>query len=278
MPEADTEKSAGFKVIRVVLDNAFEIVDELLLALLGILGLTIEIVGLRIDVTTVVLRGVLLQLAGLFDEYLGPLLVFPIGQGHPPVSHCALGILGGDLPEGPLGLVVPEAVQLPDSLVEEFLPFSPGALNREGNLSGSLDGQGGVSRTLIEGFTLVRVARLRFALGGSLPRFFLGQGKEGSDSKQGCQDEVAIQDHGFNTNTDGPFLPSRFARGPFARELRINLRWKPEAISVLRRARWASLPRARLDSGPSGSERRVPSTAWFRSSGSGVIPGERPSS
>ena len=169
-------------------------------------------------------------------------------------------------------------------LISRVLGLKDSAINDASSLAAMYDAEAGDEREragdlskkvmYLEG----EVARLRFALGGSLPRFFLGQGKEGSDSKQGCQDEVAIQDHGFNTNTDGPFLPSRFARGPFARELRINLRWKPEAISVLRRARWASLPRARLDSGPSGSERRVPSTAWFRSSGSGVIPGERPSS
>ena len=208
LPEADAEKGSGFNVTRIVLDDAFEIVDELLLTLFGILGLTIEIVGLRIDVTAVVLRSVLLQLAGLFDEYLGPLLVFPVCQGHAPVSHRALGIPGGDLPEGPLGLVVPEAVQLPDSLVEELLSLPPGALNREGNLSGALDGQGGVSWALIEGFTLVGVPRLRLVLGGGLLRFFLGQGQGGSDAEQGCQDEVAIQDHGLNTNMVDPFRPS----------------------------------------------------------------------
>ena len=44
LPEAHTEEGAGLEVRRIILNDALQIVDELLLAFLRILGLTVEIV------------------------------------------------------------------------------------------------------------------------------------------------------------------------------------------------------------------------------------------
>ena len=168
LPEAHTKERTGFDVCGVILYNALEIVDQLLFTLLCVLGLAIEVVGLSVDVALVLLGGFILKFRGFFYESLGPLFIFPIGHGHSPVGHGAVRILCGNLTKCSLGFIVPEAVQLSDSLIEKLLPFFPRALNYERDFTRSLNRESRVSRALIECFSLMRVTCLWFVVTGHL--------------------------------------------------------------------------------------------------------------
>jgi hypothetical protein len=66
-------------------------------------------------------------------------------------------------------------VDLPEPLVEELLSLGPRAHDREFNPASALDANGGLARTFVEGFALVRMSGLELALLGGLLFFF---GKE----------------------------------------------------------------------------------------------------
>ena len=120
--------------------------------------------------------------------------------------------MGGNLPEGALGLVIPEAMKLSDALIEKLLSLGPGTLDGEGNLSGSRDRKGGMPGTLVEGLTLMGVARLGLVFPVTL-WFLLSEG-EREGPEQGCQQREAreaMQAHARNTNTTGGVLPTHLA-------------------------------------------------------------------
>ena len=95
-------------------------------------------------------------------------------------------------------------MQLPDTLVEKLLAIFPSALNREGDITCPLNRPGGVPGSLVERFSLMRVAGLGLLLSLVLG-CFLREDRE-STSEQCCQQEKVVGDHGANTNTNERFL------------------------------------------------------------------------
>ena len=125
LPDADAEEGFGFDVTRVFVDEVFEVAEEFLVSFFGVLGFAVQVVVAGFDVELVLGGGFVAEVVGFFDEFLGAFFVFPIGHGHAPVCHGAVGVVGGDLAEGSLGLVIPKAVELADALVEVVLSLIP---------------------------------------------------------------------------------------------------------------------------------------------------------
>ena len=87
---------------------------------LGILVIS----GEAIDPHLFPLGAFVLPFYRLLDEALSPGIIFEICRSHSPVGHCAVGIDGGDLTKASLRFEIPVAVELPDSLIKEFLSLS----------------------------------------------------------------------------------------------------------------------------------------------------------
>ena len=135
---------------------------------------------------------------GFGDELLGPLLIIDVGHGQAPVSHGASGIEKEDVAEGPLGLEVPEPVQLADALIEECLDIFPFGRDGKGDLARVLHEIGLLPGALVEGLSVIGMAG-REGLGLVSGRIFLPQGgSETENETDRGQDEGAderVADH-----------------------------------------------------------------------------------
>ena len=118
LPKPDGEEGLGLDVIRVVVNDRFEVAHHLLAAiLLGLLGVG-PVIDLGIDPKLFAFVGLVPAFLGFLNEFLCALGVVAVGHGHAPVGHGAVGIEHRCLPEAAFGLEVPKAVQLRDALRE----------------------------------------------------------------------------------------------------------------------------------------------------------------
>jgi hypothetical protein len=158
LPDPHDEEGLRLNVIGKFMNQVLQIAQEFLGTLLVLVGFPVEVVGLRLDVGTLAGGCLLVQQGRLRDEVPGALLIFPVGHRHAPVGHRALRVVRGNLPKRALGFVIPEAVKLPEPLVEVGLPLRPGGGDRQVDLARALDQPGGLAWAFIEGMALVGVA------------------------------------------------------------------------------------------------------------------------
>lgn len=160
LPDPRCEESLRLDVIGKAMDQVFEVAYHLLPPRLFIGGLAIEIVRLGGDVWLALPARLLDQALRLFDETFRAFLILPVGHRHAPVGHRTIGVMGGDLPERPLCLVIPESMKLPQPLVEVSLAVLPRGLDGNGDIASALDEAEGPARAFVEGFTLMGVPGL----------------------------------------------------------------------------------------------------------------------
>jgi hypothetical protein len=160
-PDAPDEEGFGFDVLGVVLDETFEVFDAVEAALFFVaLVIAFAVEGFEGgDPLLLAWGGLGFERRGFLDEGTGALFVVHVGHAHAPVGHGAVGIDGGDLTEGALGLVIPEAVKLADSLGEEGLRV--GLFGTDGEfdrVTAAGNEHGGLTRAFVKGFTMCGVA------------------------------------------------------------------------------------------------------------------------
>lgn len=95
---------------------------------------------------------------GFGGELFGAFGVVDVGLGHAPVGHGAVGVEVGDVAEGAFGFVVPEAVELPDALVEISLCFFGFSGDFEVDIAGVAHEVGTLAWAFVKGFAVVGVA------------------------------------------------------------------------------------------------------------------------
>ena len=122
----------------------------------------------RLDVEAFARGHFLLAFQRLRHEPAGSFGVVDVGQRHPPIRHRTVGVDLRHLPERPLRLVVPEAMNLPEALVEPLLHLGLQLRGLRGDLqphhAATRHLSSGLPRPLIKRLTMHGMTRCGFGI------------------------------------------------------------------------------------------------------------------
>ncbi len=121
VPHLPKHERLGFQLVGKMIVNVFPAAEQFAAALAIVLRAAAKVALERVDPLALSGAGFLFALDRFGQKRLGSLVVVEVRHRHAPVGHGTVGIECRGLPERALGFVVPEAVQLPEPLVEELL-------------------------------------------------------------------------------------------------------------------------------------------------------------
>ncbi len=196
VPKLPEHEGFGFELVGIAVMKFFPAPEQFAPPLAIDLLVAMEVGFERVDPIAFARAGLLLTLDGFGQKRFGPDFVVKVGHRHAPVGHRTIGIERRHLAKRPLCLVIPEAVQLPDPLVEELLGGRHFGRDRDRHLAGAPHQIRGLARPFVEDFAVRGVpgqhgCRGRRAGGGRGRRVVSQQGRH-LDQTGHCQEQPGI--------------------------------------------------------------------------------------